>query len=197
MCVVYNSKFEEQRFLPALKGWEEGDRSGSDELIKGARKRPVLLLELLISLVLFGFIFTILFSSFQELSRSKFALRKDKEIILPRQKLQLRLTQIFSTATKVDCEVGTCLLAYDNSLDPDEDFRGPLEGMFYIDAGRLAFVTWSKNGKGRKEILYDSADFFTLSFFDEKIKDWNPNYPEQKPFMMKIALDSFTIPLFL
>ncbi len=161
------------------------------------RKRPVLLLELLISLVLFVIIIGILFSSFKELFLAKFVLKKDKETILTRQKLQLRLTQIFSNTTKLKCEKGVCLLTYDNKLDPDKNFRGPLEAMLYIDKGRLAFVTWPEKGEGRKEILYESANFFKLSFFDTDKRDWNSAYPKQ-PFMMKMTLDdNFELPLFL
>jgi hypothetical protein len=162
------------------------------------RKHPVLLLELVISLVLFGAIMTILFSSYKELSQAKHSLKKDKEIILTRQKLQLRMSQIFSQTETLTFEDQVCLLTYDNGWDPAAAFRGKREAMLYIDKGRLALVTWPEKGPGRKEILYEPAHSFFFQFFDTKKGEWNPQYPEQKPFMMKMIIDkNLTLPFFL
>lgn len=162
------------------------------------RKRPVLLLELVISLVLFGAIIGILFSSYQELTLAKSQLRKDKEIILTREKLQLRLSQIFSHLKTLKVEEQVCLLTYDNGLDPAIDFRGSRDAMLYIDKGRLALVTWSDKGVARKEILCESAHAFAFAFFDAKKGTWDAEYPAQKPFMMKMVIDqNLTLPFFL
>lgn len=162
------------------------------------KKRPVLLLELVISLVLFAAIIGILFSSYQELTIAKFRLRKDKEIILTRQKLQLRLSQIFSHIETLKIEEQVCLLTYDNGWDPAVDFRGSRDAMLYIDKGRLALVTWPEKGIPRKEILYESVHSFFLTFFDTKKGSWDAAYPAQKPFMMKMMIDkNLTLPFFL
>jgi hypothetical protein len=162
------------------------------------KKRSVLLLELVISLVLFGAIIGILFSSYRELALAKSQLSKDKEIILTRQKLQLRLSQIFSHIQTLKIDEQFCLLTYDNGWDPAEDFRGSKEAMLYIDKGRLALVTWPEKGTARKEILYESAHTFAFEFFDAKKGIWNAEYPAQKPFMMKMMIDkNLTLPFFL
>ncbi len=167
------------------------------------RKRPVLLLELMISLVLFSVIVGILFSSYKELSLTKSLLRKDKELILTRQKLQLRLAQIFSHLKTLKMEGPSCILTYENEIDKESQFRGTLEGMLYIDKGRLAFVTWPQSAQekeqieGRKEILFESAASFSFDFFDAKKGIWGAKYPEQKPFMMKIVIDNTPYPFFL
>lgn len=161
------------------------------------RKRPVLLLELVISLVLFGAIIGILFSSYREFSIAKTALRKEKELILNRQKLQLRLGQIFSHLQTLKMENSTCLLSYDNGIDPDLEFRGILEAMLYIDKGRLALVTWPEKDVGRKEILLESASSFSFDFFDAKKGTWTSQFPEQKPLMMQITIDKTKYPFFL
>jgi hypothetical protein len=161
------------------------------------KKRPVLLLELVISLVLFSIIIGILFSSYREFSLAKTALRKEKELILSRQKLQLRLGQIFSRLKTLKVENNACHLSYDNGLDIEEGFRGKLEAMLLIDKGRLALVAWPEKGKARKEILCESANSFSFCFFDTKIGAWVPKYPEQKPLMMKITIDQTIYPFFL
>ncbi len=148
-------------------------------------------------MVLFAVIIGILFSSFREFSIAKTALRKDKELILSRQKLQLRLGQIFSHLKTLKIENNACHLSYDNGIDLEKDFRGQLEAMLLIDKGRLALVSWPEEGKARKEILCESAKSFSFSFFDTKIGAWVPIYPEQKPLMMKITIDQTTYPFFL
>jgi hypothetical protein len=154
-------------------------------------------MELVISMVLFGVIIGILFSSFKEFSIAKTTLRKDKELILNRQKLQLRLGQIFSSLKTLKIENNACHLSYDNGIDLEKEFRGQLEAMLLIDKGRLALVTWPEKGKARKEIISESAKSFSFSFFDTKTGAWAPNYPEQKPLMMKITIDQTPYPFFL
>lgn len=162
------------------------------------KKRPVLLLELVISLVLFGAIMGILFSSYQELMLAKSLLRKNKEMILTRQKLQLRLSQIFSRLEALRIEEQAYLITYDNGLDPAAEFRGNREALLYVDKGRLALVTWPDKGTARKEILYESASSFSLTFFDAQVGDWSAKYPTQKPFMMQMIIDNdLKLPFFL
>ena len=154
-------------------------------------------MELVISLILFGVIIGILFSSYREFSLAKIALRKDKELILNRQKLQLRLGQIFSSLKTIKIEESACHLSYDNGIDLEEEFRGQLEAMLLIDKGRLVLITWAEKGKARKEILHESATSFSFSFFDSKQGAWIPKFPEQKPLMMKMKIDQTTYPFFL
>ena len=154
-------------------------------------------MELVISLVLFGAIIGILFSSYREFSLAKIALRSDKELILNRQKLQLRLGQIFSSIKTLKMEETACHLSYDNGIDLEKEFRGQLEAMLLIDKGRLALVTWAEKEKVRKEILCESVKSFSFIFFDAKKGAWTSKYPEQKPLMMKITIDQTIYPFFL
>ncbi len=154
-------------------------------------------MELVIALVLFGTIIGILFSSYREFSIAKTALRKDKELVLNRQKLQLRLNQVFSHLKTLKMEGSACHLTYDNGTDPQAEFRGLLEARLLIDNGRLALVTWPEKGVARKEILLESASSFSFDFFDAKKGSWSSQYPEQKPFMMKIIINQTPYPFFL
>lgn len=148
-------------------------------------------------MVLFSLIIGILFSSYKEFSLAKTSIRKDKALILARQKLQLRLGQIFSSLKTLKVENNACHLSYDNGIDLKEEFRGPLDAMLLIDRGRLAFISWSEKGEARKEIICESAKSFSFTFFDTKTGKWGPTYPEQKPTMMKITIDETPYPFFL
>ncbi|HEX4839747.1 MAG TPA: hypothetical protein VFU89_04835 [Rhabdochlamydiaceae bacterium] len=161
------------------------------------KKRPVLLLELVISLALFSTIIGILFSSYKEFSLAKTSLRKEKELVLGKQKFQLRLGQIFSKLKTLKVENNACHLSYDNGIDSEEEFNGALEAMLLIDKGRLALVTWSDKEAVRKEILFESAKSFSFQFFDAKKGIWSHQYPDQKPFMMQLIIDTTPYPFFL
>ncbi|HEX2579230.1 MAG TPA: hypothetical protein VHK67_02370 [Rhabdochlamydiaceae bacterium] len=160
-------------------------------------KRPVLLLELVISLALFSTIIGILFSSYKEFSLVKTSLRKEKEVVLSKQKFQLRLGQIFSQLKTLKIENNACHLSYDHGIDIEKEFNGALEALLLIDKGRLALVTWSEKGTARKEILHESAKSFSFQFFDPKKGDWSSEYPDQKPLLMQFFLDETPFPFFL
>lgn len=157
----------------------------------------MLLLELVISLVLFSVIIGILFSSYKEFSLIKRSLQKEKTIILGKQKLQLRLGQIFSQLKTLKIENDACQLSYDNGIDVEKEFNGALDAMLMIDRGRLALVSWSDQGNARKEILSEPAKSFSFQFFDTKKGEWSPQYPDQKPLMMQFFLDETPYPFFL
>jgi hypothetical protein len=164
------------------------------------RKRPFLLLELLISLVLFAGIAAVLFSSYRELALAKSVLQKYKEPILERQRLQLRLYQIFShfKGTKSEQKKLSYHFTYENGADLDPKFRGVLDAMIYIDRGNLTMVSWPEKKEGRTEILFEGVQDFYFQFFDEKTGQWTRNYPEQKPFMIKLKINNtLELPFFL
>jgi hypothetical protein len=162
------------------------------------RKRPVLLLELCIAMVLMGGIVAVLFSSYTDLSLSKFHLKEEKEKVFNRQRLHLRLEQIFSRlgSWKV-LEKEGCFFSYDNGADLDPAFRGVVEGMIYIDKGELILTTWPEKGDPRQEILCENANNFSIEFFDSSKGEWIAGYPAEKPFMIKMKLNKEEIPFFL
>jgi hypothetical protein len=165
------------------------------------QRRPVLLLELMISLALFGTIMVFLLSSYKDLTLTKKFLHDEKEKIFGRQRVQLRLTQVFSRLKETKIEKGRYLLTYDNGADPEEQFRGEVKGMFYLDGKRLCLITYPKSGVERKEILMTGIDDFILRFFDAKKAEWDPLFPEKKTFMAKLTLiiknDQVELPLLL
>lgn len=162
-------------------------------------KRSFLLLEFMIALVLLGVITAFLFSSYRDLSLTTATLQKEREEILQRQKLQLRLSQVLSHLTKIETKDRSYLFRYDNQTDPDPLFCGILEGSLYIDTKKhLILVSTSKKGGSRQEVLCEAAHSFELQFFNRAEGEWDQKYPDEKPFMAKIILNKSTIlPFFL
>ena len=163
-------------------------------------KRPFLLLEFMIALSLLGIIVAFLFSSYRDLSLTKAVLQKERGEILSRQKLQLRLGQVFSGLRTLELKhPHCCTLTYDNGTDPDIQFCGLLEGQLHTDAkNRLVLVSTSKQGSQRQEILGEDIKSFELKFFNRQKGEWENKYPSEKPFMMQMVVNkSVTLPFFL
>ncbi len=163
------------------------------------RRRPYVLMELLISFSIFASIMMILFQSFREFTKAKFDLKKLQEIVLPRQRLQLRLSQIFSQLISVEDQKdgNFYFFNYDNGPDLDEDFRGTVEGMLTLTQNQLVLITWSKKNATRKEILFEPANDLHIEFFDEKTGTFSKKCPEDKPFMIKLKINGIEFPFFI
>jgi hypothetical protein len=162
-------------------------------------KRPFLLLEFMIALVLMGVIVAFLFSSYRDMSLTKATLQKEREEILSHQKMQLRLGQILSHLTKVDFINKAYALNYDNGIDPDPAFCGNLEGSLFLDAKKqLVLISTSLNGGARREVLCDGVHAIELQFFNRTTGEWDTKYPDVKPVMAHVILNRKTlIPFFL
>jgi hypothetical protein len=162
------------------------------------RKRPVLLLELCIAMVLMAGIVAILFSSYTDLSLAKFHLKEEKEKVFNRQRLHLRLEQIFSgLGSWKDLEKKGYFFSYDNGADLEAPFRGVVEGMIHIDKGDLILTTWPEKGNPRMEVLCENIDNFSIKFFDSAKGEWIVGYPAVKPFMIMMKLNNEEIPFFI
>lgn len=172
------------------------------------KKKPFLILEATIALVLITVLIGIVFSSYQQLVVSQHYLKESKKSILSQKKLQLRLKQIFSNVISFEKKnEHFYLVTYDNKGDLDPLFRGQLQGMFYIDSipqksksqRKLVLTTWPKKGDPRLEVLFENIESFSFLFFDEQKKEWTDHYPKTTPFMIKLFIDKnrLVIPLFL
>ncbi len=163
-------------------------------------KRSFLLLEFMIALSLLGIIVAFLFSTYRDLSLTKTILQKERQEILSRQKLQLRLGQIFSQLNTLEIkQPHSYTFTYDNGTDPDLQFCGLLTGHLQIDPKhRLVLVSTSNQGPTRQEILGEEIKSFELKFFNRQKGEWENKYPSEKPFMMQLTLNhSITLPFFL
>lgn len=164
------------------------------------RRQPILLLELLITLLIMGIVLEMLFLGYRQALVAKQKLYEEKEIVLGRQRLLLRLGTVFQTLQSCQKVAEGWFLHYDGGMDPEAHFRGPLEALLCIRGGKLLLISWPNEGLPRVETLYEDRNCKTLSFefFNSKTGTFQSSFPETKPCMMKIKIDSsLELPFFL
>ncbi len=164
------------------------------------KKRPFTLIELMIGLALSAILLGFLFHFYTTLSTAHIDLAKNKEGVLSKQRVQLRLNQVLSLASEpFYVKEGALIFKYDNGIDPHPQFCGPLTGMLYVNEKKqLSLVTWSKEKEPRKEVLFPNVSSYAMSFFDpiEK-KTWTSHWEKKLPAMTKLAINDFTLLFFM
>ena len=149
------------------------------------KKRPILILELILSLALFSIILTFLLSSYKDLVLTKKSLREEREKIFSRHRVALRLTQVLSGMKNKKEEDGKYFWTFNNGYDKEAPFRGEVKGELGLDEQRrLCLVTIAKSGLRRTEVLSKEVQKFALKFFE-------------KSSTAKLTLNEVEIPLFL
>jgi hypothetical protein len=140
-----------------------------------------------------------LLAFYRDLTWSKVTLQKEREVVLSREKMTLRMGQILSQITAAEYKEESLTVSYNNGIDPDSLFCGVLEGSLLCDGQkRLIFISTSSKGEARKEILFENVYSCELQFFNRTTGSWENKYPESKPFMAKLILNqTLIIPFFL
>jgi hypothetical protein len=149
------------------------------------KKRPFFLFEILIALSLTAILLTFFFSFFSETAKMEKKLEKARMAITARAHVQTRLQNLLSslqsTATEpsslytkhIDQENSPSLIAiFDNGVDPEPTFSGPLMGRLYIDEDHnLALASWplskSKHPPWRKEVLLSHVQSLEFAFLGD------------------------------
>ncbi len=155
-------------------------------------------------MVLMAAIVAILFSSYKEFSLAKKELQADKDVVFNKQRLRLRLEQIFSQLISWrEIDERSYSFTYNNGADLDPSFRGEVEGMIYLDEKKSLYViTWGKDqAPPRLEMVATDAEQLVVKFFDSSTGNFVTNYPQNRPFMIKVYLsknkNNHPIPLVL
>lgn len=160
------------------------------------KKRSIFLIEFFISFLLSTFLILFLIRVYQETAIGKKELEKEKKIIFDRQRAQLRLKQLFESATFCEQkEPGHWAISYNNRIDLDPHFQGEREGTFSCSKDReeksyFMFTTLSKEGSVRTEILLEGVYQFSFLFFDKTSGKWSATYPKNRPFMIQVVLST-------
>lgn len=162
-------------------------------------KRAFTLIEVMIGLSLSAVLLAFLFQFYTTLSKSHLELAKSKEEVLSAQRVQLRLDQVFGAVSQsFYTEKGALIFNFDNGIDPDPHFCGPVTGMLYLDEKeQLSLVTWSHLKEPRKEILVPKVTSYRLSFFDQiDKKTWVSQWKKEVPVMTKLVVNEKTFLFF-
>jgi hypothetical protein len=150
--------------------------------------------------------------------RAEVRISKIRQILLERQHLQTRLQDLFLSTTPTQLpyiytkrfpkeKMDSLIFYFDNGIDPDPAFSGPVLGRIYLDEKkRLALALWPIENKTqsrpwRKEILFHNVTRFQFQFLGAKqtkqdvtITDhlsWNQQWPQhiiETPCMIRLSL---------
>jgi hypothetical protein len=181
-------------------------------------KRNLMLLEILIGLGLLSLLLHFLFHSMTQGMKMEASLNQTRQIMLGRQHLQSRLQDLFLSLVPNQMpplytkafpkeKKESLLLYFDNGVDPDPLFSGPVLGRIYLDEqNRLVLNLWPtekklKNRPWRKEILLENVSHFQFQFLGRKqTKEdlavtaalaWQKHWSKQKtetPSMIRLSI---------
>ncbi len=164
------------------------------------KRRPMLLLEMLIALVLMSGVLAFLFTGFYDAIKAKNFVKAEKEKILSEERLKLKFYTLFKNIIDIKpLGDNTYSLKYNGGIDPDPEFCTDLKAMLVLKDKRLTLITYSpeKEGAPRQELLSDSVDTLQFEYFDEKVGTFLPTFPKHKPLMVKVTINETILPLFL
>ncbi len=125
------------------------------------KKRPFLLLEILISLVLTALLLSCVFGFWVGSVKTEVKLCKTREEGLARAYVQTRLEQIFTGLIAGDpkgsiyTQDESLVVVFNNGIDPDPSFSGPILAKIYLDEEHnLALALWPKEEVKKKERIW-------------------------------------------
>lgn len=139
-----------------------------------------------------------------------------KEAVFSRASLQMRLDQIFSCITPLE---GSEFLftdedpieihcIFDNGIDPDPDFSGPVQALLYVDKEKnycLATTPLEKEPKKKRiEILKKGVDLVEYEFLppqwskgETKLETEWPKAKKKLPSLVRMKMDGMKFAFFL
>jgi len=189
----------------------------------GFHKRTYFLLELLIALGLTAVLLSILFRFFAGSVRVDQKIGEARSILYQRQHFQTRISSVFNSIVPRSASTPTSgpsfytvhekspsfVAVFDNGIDPDPQFSGPILGKIFLDADNLMLVLWplEKTEKNvyRKEILISGVQNMRFQFLGKKSAhqgdlsavsinsslEWRTDWPKNRwdiPSIVRIVL---------
>lgn len=183
-----------------------------------------MLFELLIGLCLTALLLSCLFSFWVGSVKVEAKLQNARTEVLARAALQTRLQSIFTTLVPGDSfytqefpheEQDSLIALFDNGIDPDPAFSGPILARIYIDEEQnLALALWpkeeTKDRNWRKEILLPHTPHIEWEFLGAKrglttpqkkrasvrpinaSLEWRANWPEaagELPALIRLCIE--------
>jgi hypothetical protein len=165
------------------------------------RRHSFLLLEMMIALVIMAGVTALLFSGFYSAIHGKNIVKKERERILNLQRLKLRFAVLFKDIIDIKpISENAYYILYKGGIDHNPGFRGEVESILKLNNKALTLTTWAEKEEPRRELIGENISSIHFLFFDAAEGKFTPEYPKQKPPMMKVVLnqnDKETLPLFL
>lgn len=154
-----------------------------------SKQRPYILLELMIALGLTAILLSLLFRFFAGSVKLDQKISEARSALYQRQHFQTRISSLLNSIAPrssiapspgssfytLNEKIPSLVAIFDNGIDPDPLFSGPILGKIYIDAGsNLTLALWplEKTGKNlyRKEILLSGVENMRFQFLAKKIR---------------------------
>lgn len=142
------------------------------------KKRPLTLLEVIISLSLTALLLTVLINSATRLFSTRARIESAKQEVLAKTLIQERLSTLFSELALhkglpekepqgplESLDGKTLTLFLENQIDPDPSFCGSIKGELFVESEALIFQLAGKNDTVRKEILLEGVKSISFQFF--------------------------------
>lgn len=175
------------------------------------KSRPFILFELIIALGLTAILLSVLFRFFASSLLMDRKIETARTALFQRQHFQTRMTTLFtsivprastppSTGSSFYTAEGKEIVAvFDNGIDPDPAFSGPILGKFFLDSdANLALALWPleklEKNLYRKEILLQQVQDIRFQFLAKKTAqaedphaipineslEWRTNWPKTR-----------------
>ncbi len=177
-------------------------------------KRPIILMELLVALVLIGTILSLLFKFFSNTMKMDHKIDAIRHETFAREHLQIRLLHLFSSIIpkstlpdisnaslySLDSEFPGLAAIFDNGIDPDPRFSGAVLGEIYLDQGQLflSLHPFSDAGKDtcRREFLLQHVEKLEFQFLSRPSEkqpkmEWIKSWPKTRwdiPSIIRVVI---------
>jgi type II secretory pathway component PulJ len=150
--------------------------------MKRSSQRCLILFELLIALTLIATLLSILFRFFANTVKIDHKIEETRQIVSEREYLHTRLANIFTalvprsqlpekTNFSFYTEHSLLVAVFDNGVDPDPLFSGPILSKIAIDKNKNLILTLTpleQSSPRRKEILLTNVDSLDFQFLAKK-----------------------------
>jgi len=150
------------------------------------RRRPFLLLELLIALTLAAVLLVYLFESQADLLRLRLKIDRVREEVLPKTRFYLRMRPLFSRFESCSLQNNQLTLHHRDNLDPNPSFCGQLASTLYLDHGNLVLATYPQKGDPRLEIVYENVESISYAFWMKS--NWKEAPSKENPHPKKVKI---------
>ena len=201
--------------------------------------RSLILLELVIALGLVAILLSVLFRFFAGSVQMDHKIEEARAKLYEREHFQTRLNTLFTSITPrsngasqssssfytLDEKTPGLMAVFDNGIDPDPAFSGPIIGQLFLDEQHnLTLATWplekEKNNIYRKEILLPHVENIRFQFLAKKNVqhidpqaipitaglEWRTNWPKHRwdiPSIIRVIIQqnkqeipfAFSLPL--
>jgi len=161
------------------------------------KRRSLTLIEIAIAMGLGALLMATLFHIQTNLAKSQGQVEKIKQVVMGRQRLRLRLNQIFKANTDFEYKENCLILKYHNGIDCDRKFSGNVLSTIYLEDEKLCLATWRSSDLWRVDVLMEEVKTLSFHFFDNENNAWSDIAHKKNFRLLKLVINQEVFPFFL